>query len=289
MSRTLYLECTSGISGDMTVAALLDLGADQQVLEAALKSLPISGFETVISRVKKVGLDVCDFQVILDQDNHDHDMAYLHGDHYHHHGDEQDQPHDNSESRHHQQHKQKKTYSHDHRRLLDIVAIINQAEITEQAKALAIQIFAILADAEAKAHGVDREQVHFHEVGAVDSIVDIVAVAVCLDNLQIQEVIVPRLSEGRGFVRCQHGTIPIPVPAVTHIATSHQLNLQITSTAGELITPTGAAIVAAIKTGDQLPRQFTIEKIGIGAGKRTYDRPSLLRAMLIQEKTKESQ
>ncbi|MDD3306971.1 MAG: nickel pincer cofactor biosynthesis protein LarC [Acetobacterium sp.] len=284
MSQTLYLECYSGISGDMTVAALLDLGADQRVLESALKSLPISGFDIAISRVKKAGLDVCDFQVILGHDNHDHDMAYLHGDHHHPHSDGHGHAHD-SKTVYHHPHQVKKTHAHDHRGLPDIVGIINQAQITNHAKALAIQIFSIIADAEAKAHGVDRERVHFHEVGAVDSIVDIVAVAVCLDNLDIQEVIVPEVYEGRGFVRCQHGTIPIPVPAVTHIAASHQLNLHITSTEGELITPTGAAIVAAIKTSDQLPKQFAIEKTGIGAGKRTYDRPSLLRAMLITDKT----
>lgn len=279
MSQTLYLECYSGISGDMTVAALLDLGADQQVLMAALQSLPITGFEAIISRVKKVGLDVCDFHVKLDRDNHDHDMAYLYGDHHHHHSTKPGHPHP---------HQEKKSHAHDHRGLPEIVEVINQARITDHAKELAIRIFSIIADAEAKAHGVNREQVHFHEVGAVDSIVDIVAVAVCLDNLDIWEVIVPEVYEGRGFVRCQHGTIPIPVLAVTHIAASHQLNLHLTATEGELITPTGAAIVAAIKTGDQLPRQFTIEKIGIGAGKRTYDRPSLLRAMLIIDKSKKN-
>lgn len=284
MSQTLYLECYSGISGDMTVAALLDLGADQQVLEKALESLPTSGFEAIISRVKKAGLDVCDFQVILDHDNHDHDMAYLHGDHHHQHGDEHSHPHP-TEHEHHHPHQEKKTHSYANRGLSEIVDIINQALITDHAKALAIRIFSIIADAEAKAHGVSSERVHFHEVGAVDSIVDIVAVAVCLDNLDIREVIVPEVYEGRGFVRCQHGTIPIPVPAVTHIAASHQLNLHITSTEGELITPTGAAIVAAIKTSDQLPKQFAIKKTGIGAGKRIYDRPSLLRAMLITDKT----
>ncbi|MBU4440576.1 MAG: nickel pincer cofactor biosynthesis protein LarC, partial [Firmicutes bacterium] len=230
--------------------------------------------------------DVCDFQVILDHDNHDHDMTYLHGDHHHHHGDDQGHSDNVSELTHHHDHQEKKNHSHANRGLSEIVEIINQAQITDHAKELAIRIFSIIADAEAKAHGVERERVHFHEVGAVDSIVDIVAVAVCLDNLDIQEVIVPEVYEGRGFVRCQHGTIPIPVPAVTHIAASHQLNLHITSTVGELITPTGAAIVAAIKTNDQLPKQFAIEKTGIGAGKRTYDRPSLLRAMLITDKTK---
>jgi hypothetical protein len=215
-------------------------------------------------------------------------MAYLHGDHHHQHADKHSHPHPTEHEHHHPQ-QEKKTHSHANRGLPEIVELINQALITDYAKALAIRIFSIIADAEAKAHGVDRERVHFHEVGAVDSIVDIVAVAVCLDNLDVREVIVPEVYEGRGFVRCQHGTIPIPVPAVTHIAASHQLNLHITSTEGEMITPTGAAIVAAIKTSDQLPKQFTIEKTGIGAGKRTYDRPSLLRAMLITDKTQKNE
>lgn len=108
MSQTLYLECYSGISGDMIVAALLDLGADQQVLKKALESLPISGFKTIISRVKKAGLDVCDFQVILDHDNHDHDMAYLHGDHHHHHDDEHGHSHNVSKPTHHHEHQEKR-------------------------------------------------------------------------------------------------------------------------------------------------------------------------------------
>ncbi|MDK2961763.1 MAG: pyridinium-3,5-bisthiocarboxylic acid mononucleotide nickel chelatase [Eubacteriaceae bacterium] len=272
MSQTLYLECYSGISGDMTVAALLDLGADQQLLKEALESLPVSGFEIKISRVKKAGLDVCDFMVKLEHDNHDHDMEYLHGDEHHHH-----------EKHKHHSHE----HAHTHRGLAEIIDIINQSAITQQAKAIARRIFSIIAEAEAKAHGLPIDQVHFHEVGAVDSIVDIVAVAVCLDNLGITDVIVPEIYEGRGLVRCQHGVIPVPVPAVTHIAGSHNIHLHITSTEGELITPTGAAIVAAIKTANQLPARFTIRKTGVGAGKRSYDRPSFLRAMLIDDQTRE--
>ena len=139
---------------------------------------------------------------------------------------------------------------------------------------------------EAKAHGVPLDQVHFHEVGAVDSVVDIVAAAVCLDNLDITEAVIPRIYEGRGFVRCQHGVIPVPVPAVVHIAQASQLPLHLTETEGELVTPTGAAIAAAIRTAQQLPESFVIKKTGIGAGKRTYDRPSLLRAMLIESAEK---
>lgn len=255
----------------MTVAALLDLGADQSVLEKALKSLPINGFEIEISRVKKAGLDVCDFHVRLDKEheNHDHDMEYLHGSRQQHHHESEHGP--NHQSHEHIEHqpKQKQAHSHANPGLCEILGIIEEAAITEHAKDLASRIFSIIGEAEAKAHGVELNQVHFHEVGAIDSIVDIVAVAVCLDNLEITEVIVPALYEGRGFVRCQHGLIPIPVPAVTHIAASHDLHLHITETDGELITPTGAAIVAAIKTADKLPKKFAIEKTGIGAGKRT--------------------
>ena len=268
MSKKLYLECYSGISGDMTVASLLDLGADEEVLNKALHSLGVDGFETKISRVLKSGLDACDFDVILDKkhENHDHDMAYLHG---------------NSHTHNHENHSHH--HDHEHRGLLDIIQIIDNADITENAKNIAKKIFNILGEAEAKAHGVSKEKVHFHEVGAVDSIVDIVAVAVCLDNLNIEEVVVPVLYEGRGFVRCQHGIIPVPVPAVSFIAANNNLTLHITDSEGEFVTPTGAAIVAAIKTSDKLPKKFSIKKIGIGAGKRQYESPSILRAMIIEE------
>ena len=270
--KILYLECESGISGDMTVAALLDLGADPKVLTQALQSLPISGFRTVISRVKKAGLDLCDFHVILDKEheNHDHDMEYLHGHHQEHH---------HQEDAH--------GYTHEHRGLTEILHIIDHAELTVKAKETAKKIFRILAEAEAEAHGVPLEQVHFHEVGAVDSIVDIVAAAVCLDNLGITDVAVTKLSEGQGTIRCQHGILPVPVPAVMNIAKAHQLPLQITKTEGELVTPTGAAIVAAVRTMEKLPKVFTIEKVGMGAGKRTYDRPSILRAMMIRAKAED--
>lgn len=266
MGQTLYLECNSGISGDMTVAALLDLGADRDVLLRALNSLPVQGFEIEISRVKKAGLDVCDFNVKLDKahENHDHDMEYLHG-HEHGYG---------HEHRH----------GHEHRGLPEILEIIDKAKISVQAKATATRIFQILAKAEAKAHGVPLEQVHFHEVGAVDSIVDIIAAAVCLDNLDVTEVIVPFVCEGRGTVRCQHGILPVPVPAVVNIMEAYQLPVSITEVEGELVTPTGAAIIAAVRTAQNLPQHFVVQKVGIGAGKRNYERPSLLRAMLIEER-----
>lgn len=293
MGKTLYLECNSGISGDMTVAALLDIGADKQVLGEALDSLPVQGFSVEISRVKKAGLDACDFLVKLDavHENHDHDMAYLHGhDHEHHcHKEAEEHAHEHShhgEAKTHghepHSHGEGKRHDHEHRGLQEILDIIDKAKITDRAKDTAARIFRILAAAEAKAHGVPMEQVHFHEVGAVDSIVDIVAAAVCLDNLDITEVIVPFVCEGTGTVRCQHGILPVPVPAVVNIMETCGLPVRITEVKGELVTPTGAAIAAAVMTASRLPEQFKIVKTGMGAGKRSYERPSLLRAVLIE-------
>ena len=292
----LYLECYSGISGDMTVGALLDLGADKIVLENALNSLPIDGFEIKISRVSKSGLDACDFDVRLDEDNHDHDMKYLHGEghihvqHHHNHGEEDfhEHIHNHEDINHTHSHEHHHGHGHSHRNLSQILDVIDHAEITKNAKKIASDIFTILAKAEAKAHGVSIEEVHFHEVGAVDSIVDIVAVAVCIDNLNINEVIVSPLYEGTGFIRCQHGVIPVPVPAVCEIVRDNDIDLKITNYEGEFVTPTGAAIVAAIKTSDKLPDKFKIEKIGIGAGKREYEKAGILRSMLIKDTSSKS-
>lgn len=304
MGKTLYLECYSGISGDMTVAALLDLGADRGVLDKALHSLPVSGFRTKISRVKKSGLDACDFNVILEHDNHDHDMEYLHGHehemehhynhehahsaeyHYHDHEHTHAAEHSDHEHTHEHSHEHSHTHEyshpHEHRGMREITEIIQGSEMTDRAKKMALHVFDILAHAESKAHGVNVEEVHFHEVGAIDSIVDIAAIAVCMDNLDITDVIVPVLYEGTGFIRCQHGQIPVPVPAVAHIVEDHHLKLKITDIQGELVTPTGAAVVAAFCTSEKLPEDFSILKSGLGAGKREYRCPGILRAMLIR-------
>ncbi len=288
MGKSLYLECYSGISGDMTVAALLDLGADQKVLEEVLKSLLVQGFEIKVRRVKKSGIDACDFDVILDKeiDGHDHDMEYLHG---HVHGSAEPEAGHTHGAAGHSHDEASLTHGaaghshshHQHRGMNEIRQIIDGAKMTDTARKTALAIFEILAKAEAKAHNVPVEEVHFHEVGAVDSIVDILSVAVCLDNLGITEVIVPVLYEGTGTIRCQHGILPVPVPAVTNIVQQCGLDLKITQVQGELVTPTGAAIVAAVRTSNKLPENFVIEKTGIGAGKRNYECPGILRAMLI--------
>ena len=275
MPNKLYLECYSGISGDMTVAALLDLGADQQVLLEGLESLNLPGYQLKIGRVKKNGIDACDFDVILDEPEHHHDH-----DHEHHH--EHDHEHDH-EHHHDHDHEHHHHHDHEHRNIGDIFAIIDQSKISDRAKQTAKDIFRIIAAAESKAHGIAEDQVHFHEVGAVDSIVDIVSAAICLDNLDITEAVVSDLYEGCGYVHCQHGLMPVPVPAVVNIAADNALRLRLTQTRGEMITPTGAAIAAYLSKGGKLPESFVIEKIGLGAGKKDFATANILRAFLIRD------
>lgn len=163
------------------------------------------------------------------------------------------------------------------------MAIIDAAEMTPAARELACKTFDILAHAEAKAHAVPLDEVHFHEVGAVDSIADILSAAVALDFLGIERTIVPVLVDGHGSIRCQHGIIPVPVPATLNVCTAHGLPLAPGDVEGELVTPTGAALVAALDPVFALPPRYAVRAVGLGAGKRAYSRPSILRAMLIDE------
>ena len=282
--KKLYLECYSGISGDMTAGALLDLGADQKKLLDTLATVPAEGFTVKVSTVQKSGINACDFDVILREENHDHDMAYLYGEegeeeeHHHHHDHEEEHGHDHNHDHGHDH--------HTHRNLEEVNAILDAVTMTDSARDLAKKIFLAVAEAESKVHGKPLNEVHFHEVGALDSIADIIAIAVCFDDLKEKEnlegVIVPVLYEGTGTIRCQHGVLPVPVPAVTAIAEQYHLPIHIIPDRGEFVTPTGAAAAAVLRTEGTLPEEFRIVKTGLGAGKRDYRRAGVLRAMILE-------
>ena len=277
----LYLECNYGISGDMAVAALLDAGADRTALEKALASIPVKGFKTEIKRVEKNGVSCLDFNVILDSEheNHDHDMNYLfghesaehnhgHGEHFHghthHHSEAEEHSHAAQHEIHHgeQVHGEQVHYEqihhHEHRNLHDVLEIIDKTEMTENARKLAHKIFEII----------------------------VIALAVCFYSLHVEKVFVPFLCEGTGTVRCQHGILPVPVPAVANIMQEYYVPLKITGERGEFVTPTGAAFVAAVATEFSLPKTFVLKKIGMGAGKRDYGVPNIVRAMLVETEEK---
>ncbi|QHI71806.1 nickel pincer cofactor biosynthesis protein LarC [Aminipila terrae] len=260
MSEILYLECYSGISGDMTVGALLDLGADCKVLEKTLQSINLEGYHLHFGRTRKCGIDAYDFDVHLAHEGlHEHVKEHEH---------------EHSSNHHH---------AHVHRNIKDIYNIIESMQASERVKALSKRMFDIVAEAEAKAHGILIEEVHFHEVGAIDSIVDIISVAVCIENLGIDQVILSTLWDGQGFVKCQHGVIPVPVPATVNIAQKYALKLKLTDNEGEMVTPTGAAIAAALNSGKQLPENYLIKRIGLGAGKKDLKNANILRAMIIED------
>ena len=316
-NKLLYLECYSGISGDMTVSSLLDLGGDEAHLLETLASLQVPGYHIEIGRREKCGIDAARFDVILASESssreythshshdhsphqhnhgHDHQHSHHHGDQdHHHHHHHHDHPHDHAHGAH--DHHGKHSHSHGagehdlhtHRNIHDIYAIIDASAMTDKAKSLARKTFQVVALAEAKSHGLPIEEVHFHEVGAVDSIVDICAACILIDQLGIDQVVVSEMYEGRGHVWCQHGVIPVPVPATLNIVTAHGLSLKLTDNEGEMITPTGAALAAALRTRETLPDRYQILKVGVGSGKKDFKRANILRSYLLEDLQEEQQ
>ena len=242
------------MSGDMTVGALLSLGASAERLKETLDSLKLGDeFSYVIAQKSSYGIAGTDFDVILP--------------HHHHH------EHDHHHEHHHH---------HEHRNLADVEAIIDRGVMSDRARALAKKAFRFVAEAEARAHGKPIEEVHFHEVGAIDSIVDIISAAVLFDDLGETECVVTGLTEGTGTVMCAHGELPVPVPAVLNIAAATGIPLRPSETKGECVTPTGIALAAAFRTRDTLPPAYRVLGVGTGLGKRDYGRPAILRILRIE-------
>ena len=276
--KYLYLDGSCGISGDMTVAALLGLGASREKMDAAIAGLGLEGVHVHVENSKSYSIAGLSFAVHVH--GHDADHVHSHEEGYVEHCETKDDRRKTIEC--HEGH-----HHHEHRHLSEVYEILDRAAnagaVTPRALETAKKIFRIIAEAEAKAHGVPVEEVHFHEVGAVDSIVDILAVAVLADDLGIENCIVTGLNEGSGFVETQHGMLPIPVPAVAHIAEAAGIALHITETKGEMVTPTGAGIVAALRTQETLPAGYKILKSGVGLGKRDFGRANFLRAQIIED------
>lgn len=256
--RILYLDCFSGISGDMSVAALLDLGIDEARFTAALAKLELAGYRIEIKKKLKCGIMGTDFNVVLLND-HDHD----HETHTHVHA----QPHTANEA-------------HDHRNLFDIETLITNSALSPYVKNLSKKIFREVAVAESSVHGKTLEEVHFHEVGAVDSIVDIVATAICLELLAVDGIYASALHDGQGSIVCAHGVMPVPVPAVMAMLKDAGIPLVIEDVNTELITPTGMAIIKSIAQAFGKMPNIEIEAVGYGLGKRDTGKFNALRAVV---------
>lgn len=278
--KTLYLDIFSGISGDMFIGAMLDLGVDAHTFEHELEKLGLHEYHLHVARGERGAITGTKFDVHLAHE-HPHEHHEDHG-HSHTHSHTHGSPHAHSHEHHHEHH-----HEHEHahgRTFSDIRALIQRSRLSEWVKHKAVAVFHRVAVAEGRIHGHPPEEVHFHEVGAVDSIVDIVGACVALEMLGRPRVLAAAPVEGTGTIRCAHGQFPIPAPATLEILSARGVVLSQCEEPGELITPTGAAILAEfVERFGPLPH-FAVEKIGYGLGTRqNKTRPNVLRALLGQE------
>jgi len=236
----LYFDCFSGISGDMAVGALLDVGVPKDYFLENLKKLNIDDeYEIEIKKSNKNGIEGTDFYVYI-RDNIKHERHYV-----------------------------------------DIVKLIDESSLNDNIKRISKKIFKILAEAEAKVHGKSIEEVHFHEVGAVDSIIDIVGVAICIDYLKPDRIISSYVNTGSGFVKCQHGVLPVPAPATLNIL--KDVYIYSDERKFELTTPTGAAILKGLCSEFVEGFNMKIKAVGYGCGKINSEKPNVLRVVLGEE------
>ena len=257
--KALYFDCSSGISGNMTLGALTEIIEDKDYLINELKKLNVEGYKIEISKKVKNGITGTYVDVILEHE-HNHE--------------------------HHHNHEHEKEHHHEHRNLNDVNKIIDESLLSEEVKNLAKKIFLRVAKAESKVHNKSIEEVHFHEVGAIDSIVDIVGTAILINKIKPDKVISSVLNDGYGFIECAHGKMAVPVPATSEIFTEAKVKFRQIDVDTELVTPTGAAIIAELSDEFKVMPEMKVEKIGWGAGYKDLEIPNILKVYLgeIEEK-----
>lgn len=247
--RTLYFDCSSGISGNMTLGALLEIVGDEKYLLEELKKLNVDSYKIEISKKVKNGITGTNVDVILENEHHHHNHEHDYEDHRH----------------------------HEHRNLYDVNTIIDNSSLADNTKDLAKRIFLRVAKAESKVHNKPLDEVHFHEVGAIDSIVDIVGTAILINKINPDKIIASVVNDGYGFIECAHGTMAVPVPATSEIFVASNVKFRQIDIDTELVTPTGAAIIAELAEDFiTLPTMVT-EKIGWGTGTKDLKIPNVLK------------
>jgi uncharacterized protein (TIGR00299 family) protein len=277
--KTLYLDIFSGISGDMFVGALMDLGVDAHQFEHELEKLRLEGYHLHVSRKEKSGIAGVKFDVHLaDAHDHGHDHGHEHS-HSHHH--EHGHSHDHGHTHAHEPEREHEHHHDENRTFSEIRQLISKSALSDWVKKKSIAVFQRIADAEGKIHGKPPEQVHFHEVGAVDSIVDIVGACIALEMLGKPRVLAAPVVEGVGWIDCAHGRFPIPAPATLAILGARGVAVTQCDEPHELVTPTGAALLAELVESFGPMQGLVAEKIGFGLGTRdNKTRPNVLRAVL---------
>ncbi len=250
MDKVLFFDCFAGISGDMIVGALLDLGAKEEYLYQQLSKLKLPGYSLHIEKNQRMGIWGTDFRVLLEESGN-------HSDHQH----------------------------HSHRGFSDIASIIGESDLSQEVKMRSLDIFRRIAAAEAHVHGINPDEVHFHEVGAVDSIVDVVAALICMEDLKIKKVYASPLHLGEGFVHCAHGLLPVPAPAVLEILKG--IPVYTTGLRSELVTPTGAAVISNLTEYFGPIPEMVVEAVGYGLGDKNLEIPNMLRIIRARQSSLE--
>ena len=290
--KAIYLETFAGISGNMLLGALLDAGFPIDVLKSELAKLNLGEYELVHKRANKLGIDAQYFNVLLPhghEHSHNHEHAHEHHHEHHHHEEQhfhcQEYAHTYDPAHHHEHHHEHEHHHHElphthhhheHRNLKAVMDIIDGSALSQSIKDKAREVFTAIAIAEAKVHGKAVEEVHFHEVGAVDTIIDIVGCLLGLEYLGIEKVFVGKITTGHGFVKCAHGLMPVPAPATAELLQG--LPQEKGRVAKELTTPTGAALAKVLgEIALELPEGFTCENIAYGAGTWELEIPNVLR------------
>ena len=249
--KILYFDCSSGISGNMTIGALLEIVDDENYLLNELKKLNIDGYEIKIFKKVKNGITGTYVDVLLEHEHH----------------------HKHKEHNHENEH----THHHEHRNLSDVNKIIDNSTLNEEVKKLAKKIFLRVAKAESKVHNKPLEEVHFHEVGAIDSIIDIVGTAILINKINPDKIVSSTVNDGYGFIECAHGKMAVPVPATSEIFSNSNVKFRQIEIDTELVTPTGAAIIAELATDFMPLPEMQVEKIGWGSGSKDLQIPNVLK------------
>ena len=313
--KILYFDCATGISGNMAIGALLEICDGEQYLRDELAKLGVPGYQLNVIKRDSHGIDGTYVEVLeantgipvdaihdgnknvgssatlglhhghTHSHHHELDSSPEHHSHGHYHDHEHDHSLDNHCHNHQDDNDNNHNHNHVHRTYADIKQIIEGSGITEAAKELSRSMFQKVAAAEAAVHGKPIDEVHFHEVGAIDSIVDIVSVAILMDYIKPDRVISSVVSDGCGTIKCAHGVLSVPVPATSMIYKNEHIRFKQIEVPTELVTPTGAAIISTFAESYGLMPEMNLNKIGIGVGSRNIGGPNTLRVFLGEDVT----
>lgn len=288
----LYLDCFSGISGNMFLGSMLELGIDFEWLKNELKKLNLPDeYEITAEKTERCGISGTYLNVVLPHEiehHHHHDEEHSHthreDEHLHEHTHEHNHSHEHHHAEQHaHEHAHGHRHPHVHRNLYDIHAIIDSSRFSQNIKEMSKKIFQFVVDAESKIHNKPFEALHFHEVGATDSIIDIVGAAICIDRLRPEKIYASSVALGSGFIHCAHGKIPVPAPATLEILKAGKIPSYTSGIRSELVTPTGAAILACITDAFIPCPEMIITATGYGAGMRDNEIPNMLRIFMGEE------